>query len=413
VAAVIDPLNPESVVLPSPTAPGDDASERSNPPEQADTPGHADTPEQSRRAVLVRKAATTAGVYLGMHLITLLSVLWMLHVRKQSLSAIVHTFPRAWDAVYYMEVAHQGYVRIYDFAFYPLYPGLLRGVVTVTGLSYMQGGVILSVFTGSAAAIGLRFVGERVAGARAGLILVALWAVVPTAVVQAWIYADGLFVALAAWTLYALLKRSWLTAGVLTFFAGLTRPTAIALIATLGVVALVAVIRREDGWRPWVAAAISPLGFIGYILWVGHHFGKLGAYFQIQRKAWGNWFDFGATTYRELAAVVDGHLDMPSIPYLMAILSVVATPFLITLAVRQRLPWPLILYSVLVVVVALGSHRSDTTTARELMPAFPLLIPLAQVLTRARTRGLVISFAALAVFSAWYAWYLPMVIGVP
>lgn len=393
-AAVIDPPNPESVALSSP-ATADDA------------------PDPTHRAALARSAAVAAGVYLGMHLITLLSVLWMLHVRKQSLKTIVHTPPHAWDATFYIEVARDGYQHAVDFAFFPLYPVLLRGLEAVTGLSFMSAGVVLSILAGTVAAVGLRFVGERVAGARAGLVLVALWAVAPTAVVQVWVYADGLFVALAAWSLYALLKRSWITAGVLAFFGGLTRPSAVALIATVGLVALVAAVRREDGWRPWVCGALAPLGTLGYVLAVGHHFGKLGAYFQVQHKVWNNWFDGGAMTYDELGKVVDGRLDLLTVPYLIALAATVAAPFLVVLAVRQRLPWPLIVYSVLVVLLTLTSHRSETTTARELMPAFPLLIPLAQLLSRARIRGLAAGFGAVAVMSAWYAWYLPMLIGVP
>lgn len=393
-AAVIDPPNPESVALAPPTT-------------------AEDAPDPTRRAALARSAAAAAGVYLGMHLITLLSVLWMLHVRKQSLRTIVHTPPHAWDATFYIEVARDGYQHAVDYAFFPLYPVLLRGLEAVTGLSFMTAGVIVSVLAGTAAAVGLRFVGERVAGSRAGLVLVALWAVAPTAVVQVWVYADGLFVALAAWSLYALLKRSWIAAGVLALLGGLTRPSAVALIATVGVVALVAAVRREDGWRPWVCGALAPLGLLGYVLYVGHHFGKLGAYFDVQHKVWNNWFDAGAMTWDELGQVVDGRLDLPNIPSLIALAVTVAVPFLIVLAVRARLPWPLILYSVLIVVLTLGSHRSQTTTARELMPAFPLLIPPALVLSRARIRGLTVGFAAVAVMSAWYAWYLPMVIGVP
>jgi hypothetical protein len=47
------------------------------------------------------------------------------------------------------------------------------------------------------------------------------------------------------------------------------------------------------------------------------------------------------------------------------------------------------------------------------MPAFPLLIPVALTLSRARVRGLAVSFVAVAAMSAWFAWYLPIAYGVP
>ncbi|MBS2539686.1 hypothetical protein KGQ20_43785 [Catenulispora sp. NF23] len=366
-----------------------------------------------RRAVLNRTNGVTAGVYLGLHLISVLSLLWLLHVRKQSLNVLVHTPPHAWDSTFYIEVARGGYQRGFDYAFFPLYPVLLRGVETVSGLSYLQAGVLASVIAGTVAALGIRFVGERVAGPRAGLVLVALFALAPTAVVQVAPYGDVLFVAFAAWALHALLRRAWLTAGVLAFFGGLTRPSASALIATVGLVALVAIIRRQDGWRPWAGAAIAPLGMLGYMAAVGRHFGHLDAYFKVQRSLWNNWFDGGATTFDEFSKLVDGRLDNPSTMELIAILAMVTVPFLLALMIRRELPWELVAYCALVAVLVLGSHRSITTTPRELMPAFPLLIPVARTLSRSGTRGLVVCFVAVAVMSAWFAWYLPIQYGVP
>ncbi|MEY9887257.1 hypothetical protein ABIA31_000886 [Catenulispora sp. MAP5-51] len=366
-----------------------------------------------RRAVLNRATATAAGVYLGLHLISVLSLLWILHVRRQSFTAFIHTPPHMWDAALYIDIASHGYHDGFDYAFLPLYPALLRAVEAVTGLSYLQAGVLTSVIADTIAAVGLRAVGERVAGARAGLVLVALWAVLPTAMVQAAPYADGLFTAFAAWTLYALLRRSWLTAGVLALLGGLTRPSAAALIGAVGLAALVAAIRREDGWRPWACAAIAPSGMAAYILAVGHRFGRYDAYFTFQRSLWKNWFDSGATTFGEFSKVIDGRLDNPSVLEVIAIVSMVAVPFLLALMVRDRLPWELVVYSAAVAALALGSHRSITTTPRELMPAFPLLIPVARRLSRARYRGLAASFIAVAAMSAWFAWYLPIAYGVP
>ncbi|MGV9804472.1 hypothetical protein [Micromonospora chersina] len=92
------------------------------------------------------------------------------------------------------------------------------------------------------------------ASRRVGLTLVALWALLPHAVVQNMAYTETIFTALVAWTLYALLRRQWLTAGLLCLVAGLSRPTATTVAAAVGLTALVAIVRRQDGWRPWAAS---------------------------------------------------------------------------------------------------------------------------------------------------------------
>jgi hypothetical protein len=83
-----------------------------------------------------------------------------------------------------------------------------------------------------------------------GLVLVALWAGAPMAIVLTMPYTEGLFVALAAWALVGVLEQKWWLAGVCTVFAGLVRSIALALIAVVVVAAGIAVFR---GW-PWPLA---------------------------------------------------------------------------------------------------------------------------------------------------------------
>lgn len=371
--------------------------------------GNSSTAENSgssrRRAI-----AVTLSVYTTLHVVAALSVLWILHARGGSLHKFLH---QGWDSAFYVGIARDGYQHSADYAFFPLYPVLMRGFEAVSGLSFNYAGVIVSVLSGSAAAVGIRFVGEKVGGARTGLILVALWAVVPSAVIQVWAYADALFVAFAAWALYAVLRRAWVVAGVLTFLGGLTRPSASALIVAVGAAAVVAIIRREDGWRPWVGAAIAPLGMLAWVLAAGHHFGHLTGYFRMQHDVWSNWFDGGKTTYGDFTALFDGRADNPPVMYLLAVATMAAVPFLLVLAYRQRQPWPLLVFCGVLATLVMGSHRQDFIVPRELMPAFPLLLPVAQVLSRARNRGLVVAMVAIAAMSGWYAWYMPLTYGAP
>ncbi|MBS2532974.1 hypothetical protein KGQ20_09320 [Catenulispora sp. NF23] len=377
--------------------------------------GHEDPPSWRQRFAPHRRViAVTLGVYTGLHIVAALAVLWILHSRGESLDKFLH---QGWDSGFYLDIAREGYKHSNEYAFFPLFPMLVRGFQAVTGLTFNYAGVLVSVAAGSTAAVGIRYVGARVANARTALILVALWAVVPSAVIQVWAYADALFTALAAWALYALLRRAWLTAGILTFFAGLTRPTASALIIAVCLAALFTILGRgesgEARWRPWVGAAIAPLGMLAWILAVGHHFGRLTGYFKMQHDVWSNWFDGGRTTYDNFASLVDGRGDNPPVVFLISCATMVAIPFLLVLAYRQRLPWPLLVYSAAVAVLILGSHRQGFVVPREVMPAFPLLLPLARTLSRSRNRGLIVAMVVVAAMSGWYAWFLPLTYGAP
>src|SRR5690606_36045782 len=156
---------------------------------------------------------------------------------------------------------------------FPLYPGLIALLDPVLPGGPQAAGLAISWLAGPAAAWGLFAIGAHLRDRRTGVLLVALWAVLPHAVVQSMLYTETLFTALAAWSLYALLRRRWLTSGALCLAAGLLRPTAGALVLAVGLAALAAVWRRRDGWRPWVAGLIAPLGLLGYLGWVAHRLG--------------------------------------------------------------------------------------------------------------------------------------------
>jgi hypothetical protein len=94
------------------------------------------------------------------------------------------------------------------------------------------------------------------------------------------------------------MTRRWLTAGLLTFTAGLARPTATALIGALVLAGLPALRRpRAEGVaRPLAVIVIAPLGLFGYLGWVGHRMGDPAGYFKLQEGAWAHAFDWGRHT---------------------------------------------------------------------------------------------------------------------
>ncbi|MGW4108927.1 hypothetical protein ACWEGV_39180, partial [Streptomyces sp. NPDC004976] len=145
---------------------------------------------------------------------------------------------------------------------------------------------------------------------------------------------------------------------------------------------------------------LAPLGAAGYVLWVGHRTGDgpLG-YLEVQ-AGWRNGFDGGYAFARFVAA------RFTSFPSALAgvalILGVGLVVWLYVVCVRQRQPLPLLVYAGVVTALALCASSYFGSKPRLLLPAFPLLPPLALALTRLRAARPALVVGAVAVASAAY-----------
>jgi hypothetical protein len=322
-----------------------------------------------------------------------------------------------WDALWYTRVAELGYgyeVRLpngdvhSNLAFFPLLPWLERLLAAVTPLSYADAGFVVALFSSLAAAWGIFAVADHVHGRRAGVCAVLLWAVLPVGIVQSMAYSESLFTALAAWSLYAVLTGRWVTAGTLALLAGLTRPVGLAVVAAVWAAAIASFVQDRSPARPDRAPAarralgmlLAPLGAAAYVLWVGHRTGKgpLG-YLDVQ-AGWRNGFDGGRAFARFVA---DKFTSFPSaLAGVGLIVGVGSLIWLYVVCVRQRQPLPLLVYAGVVTALALCASSYFGSKPRLLMPAFPLLLPLALALARLRMRRSALTLGSVAVASALY-----------
>jgi len=87
------------------------------------------------------------------------------------------------------------------------------------------------------------------------------------------------------------------------------------------------------------------------------------------------------------------------------VLALVASLVLLVVAVRMRLPWPLLVYGALVLVTVWGTEGLMNAKLRLLVPAFVLLVPAAIGLSRRRTGTAVAVVAAAALASGWFGGY--------
>ncbi|MFJ8869646.1 hypothetical protein ACIRD6_28230 [Streptomyces sp. NPDC102473] len=371
---------------------------------------------RDRAAALLTAAAPALGAYAEVRAVGLLVLgVWASAAGKDAL----HLLGGRWDSVWYQRIAEDGYGYTVtlpdgglhpDLAFFPLLPALERGLAAVTPFTVQSAGIAVAWLAGLLAAWGIFAVGARLHGKRAGVVLAALWGAYPTAFVQSMAYTETLFTALAAWSLYAVLRGRWIAAGALCVLAGLTRPSAAALIAALAVTAAAVLVRewRAGGRRDLVrgharmllGVCLAPLGWLAYVVFVAVREGSPFAYFDVQAQ-WGNSIDGG----RALAGFIAG-LPLPAALGLCAALGLLG--WLVVLCVRQRQPLPVLVYGIAVVVVSLIGSGYFGSRPRLMMPAFPLLLPPAVALAGLRTTvrtGAVV--AALALGSAAYgAWTL-------
>lgn len=323
----------------------------------------------------------------------------------RSLPALWHSLTGRYDAGPLLTIAMNGYddgtAVPSNLAFFPLFPLLARVLGAVVGIP--AGALIVSWTAGVACAIALFAIGRRLGSPAMGTMLAVLWGALPHAITESMAYTESLFTALAAWVLYAVLARRWLLAGMLSVFAGLTRATAVAVIAVVGVAAIVELFRvRGRSWRAWVGGAVSPLGWLGYMVWVSTRTGGIDGWLAVQ-KGWGTTFDGGVYTARTFQTMLSGQTTLQ---LLMVTAIIAVTVVLLAISAAERVRWELQVYGLLVVVLSFGAAGYYQSKARLVLPAFTLLIPIAHALAGARRSTRVIILTGAALVSAWYGGYL-------
>jgi hypothetical protein len=145
---------------------------------------------------------------------------------------------------------------------------------------------------------------------------------------------------------------------------------------------------------------LAPLGAAGYVLWVGHHTGQgpLG-YLDVQ-AGWRNGFDGG---YAFVRFVAEKFTSFPSaLAGVGLAVGVALVIWWYLVCVRQGQPLPLLVYTGVVVALALCASGYFGSKPRLLMPAFPLLLPLARVLARLPAAKSAPLLVGIAVASALY-----------
>jgi len=283
-----------------------------------------------------------------------------------------------WDSAWYLSVATDGYAdtaldeRI---AFFPLLPGLIRGVMLVTGMAPTTAGLLVATVAGAVATVLVWVLGRRLAGAPAADRMAALFAFFPGSFALSMVYADGLLLVFALATLLALDSRRWVWAGIFAALASATRPNAVAVGAACAFAAFVAV-RQERDWRALLAPALAPLGILAFF---GHLYRVTGdpfAWFTAQREVWGERIDPTAQLDRVGVLIDDPSSPLGALNTWLPVVGVVVMVVGFVLLWRWRPGGALVTYAVVASALVLTSATIGARP-RMVLATFPLVMALA------------------------------------
>lgn len=321
-------------------------------------------------ALRPRDLLRPVGIFVASRVVVLLAM-WIgtLLVPGLSMAAATST----WDGGWYVLVADAGYPSAVPttgsstLAFFPLYPLLLRAFDALPFLTPIGAGLVVCGLTATAAAVVIWVLGRRLLGAEVADRAVALFAFFPGSFVLSMVYAEGVFLLLAAGCLWALVDRRWVLAGVLAALCTASRPNAVAVIGACAWASLVAIRSRRD-WRSLVAPALAPIGILAFFGYLWARTGEATAWFSAQRAGWEERVVplALADDLRQLARdpFVDANNTVVVAGSLVALVAIV-------LLLRSGLPGEVVVFAVLVLGLAFVSETLGPRP-RFILAAFPV-----------------------------------------
>ena len=332
-----------------------------------------------------------------------------------------------WDAVWYLRIASTGYgdseVRA---AFFPLYPGLVRGVAELAGGS--DGALLISAYLVSLAAfLGALVLLHRLTslelGRRLAPATLLLLAVFPGALFFGAPYSESLFLLVSVGAFYAARTGHWAWAGACAAAGSATRSAGLVLLLPLALFWWQSRPRRAAD-AAWLL--LAPLGLVAYAALLGLTEGDALRFLQVQ-DAWSREFAgpfVGA--WDGLVAAWDGARQLLSgqrahvyfeqaggDPSRVGAMNIMLFGFLVFAAVAsfglwRRLPLPYAAYVVAALVLPLSfpvEPQPLMSLPRFLAVLFPIFMWLALVCEERRSTDMTVALSgiALGLFTAQFA----------
>jgi 4-amino-4-deoxy-L-arabinose transferase-like glycosyltransferase len=333
-----------------------------------------------------------------------------------------------WDSVYFLRIAEHGYdsASKATAAFYPLYPALIGAFGRVFGGHYLVAGIAVSLAACLASfALFYRLAEERLGadGARRAVLYLALF---PTALFLQAVYSESLCLLFSVAAFVLAERRRFLGAGTVVGLALLTRPTAIALLPAIGLIAW----RSRDRLRALAELAVAPLLFAAYPLLLWQQTGDPWRFAQAQ-QLWhrhlspagplgGIWDGLraGFAGIEQLASGSHSHRYWTAVqdadPMRVAALNLSMLAFLVLFLLLTVIAWrrfgaPYGLFAALSLVLPLSVPSSRwplLSIPRFGLVVFPFFLALAAIGRRPRAHAAILGVSAMLLGVAVVQWSL-------
>lgn len=329
-------------------------------------------------------------------------------------------FAQIWDGNWYFIVAAAGYpselpvnaeghVTENAWAFMPVYPFLVRGLMGITGASFGVVAVSVSVIFALATALMFFKLMSLVLDRTQALFAVALLCFAPLSPIMQVAYAESMHMFLLTLALYLLLTRRYVALLAVIPVMALTRPSGLAFALALGLHVVYRWVVRERDPFPGreiaasvTAVVVSLVSGFAWLLIAWAVTGKLTAYTDTE-LAWRSAY----VGYGELIPFepwLQGAafwMSQPAGPVIVTVaaLTLAGIGALLFAPAGRRLGVDLRLWVASYVLYLLAVFFPQSSTFRLLVPIFPLLGALAQPRSRLYQGALI--FASVAGQIVW------------
>ena len=284
------------------------------------------------------------------------------------------------DSWWYQNIAKEGYDRRpfaidkpYNWAFFPLFPLLLRAASSVTGEMPLTGMVLSSLFFFIALVLLHKLVGEFGLDEKDADRTIFYLAFFPFSYFFSIPLTESLFLVLTVGSFYAARREHWLWAGILGALASATRLSGLLLLPALAVLYWQ---KHRRVWPPrkeFLSLLLIPTGLLSFMVYLYFITGNAFAFKDIN-IVWGRRFTFffiPLLDYLRDPLLLAHYWDFRILNFLAAILALVCGFILL----KWRW-WSLATYTLASIFIALSSGVLQSH-ARYVMVIFPIYMVLA------------------------------------
>jgi hypothetical protein len=335
---------------------------------------------------------------------------------------------RNWDGKWYVATAAHWYPHstvgttlpkhFTTLGFLPLYPMLQWLIAHTIQLPLIYSGLALSLVTGATVTVLVTELARQWWGEAAARRALLFWCFFPGTIVFSMVYTEGLTISLVAGCLLLLGRKQWAWAGLLAGLATAVGPVAAAAIPACAVAAGLEI--RKRGWadrdarRSLLAPILSPLGLVGFGIFLWFWCGTPLASFKAQHGAWQESTTplaipdvFGSLIHQIFIGGV-GHHHGPGGIDLNGVLALLGTAFLLyglwrLWRVRHTIPISVWVWTIFAALLALTSAKTPPNP-RLLICIFPVVLIVGSEHKGRAQRWLLVADIACLLLLSWFTY---------